>query len=422
MIPTCIDDFILCGSTFAVLENRLWRLHKTGAKPENYLSLTGQSYSLEESEELPKLEFECYCRNSSIIEKRITAEIKKSQKSSEEELKGLKNIFRKFQEDGTEKRVLYQAMHDYMNIYLKKKNGKSAKVKEIKVGHDVNIPKLEELKTTSSLLSRLYNGRGFLFSRNCVYDIDSGKTNGSYLKFKGKKLSFNLNCKSNEFQESYRKIIHEHVVSRFRDDNSKIVDGIRKINKQKEYLEDEIAVLKKSIEFNNIGDVGYRKKSQYYEVYADIPEFILKHENKYYLFDKIRISIDVKFNGDSAILVKKPYVPDDFMPYNHPFVYHDGDICLGNGNYINGRLEELNIYFNTSYNLNEHDVSRRIAVSLDQAKQVILDGYVGKIEKIKPVKRLEIESNFEDEFLKGGLLDSRALRIPKNRIFPGGNK
>jgi len=414
-MPTCIDDFLGSGTSFAILESRLFTLHKPDfyIKPENKISLSDQIYSLEESEEMAALEVECYELNSDLFERYVTKMLKDTIKEGHKQTEDIDNMFSMIQQESVDKNVLHQAMQDYLNIYNRKSKKKVAK-KKYNLENNFRLPKLSDLMTISPLIQQLYGKSGVLFFGNNVYNIKRGSARDNYINFKNKKYKIEFRCKSKYFLESYRNIIQNHITNEAKKRNTEIFDIISRIENKRNQMINEVDNLKKSLSKSRIGDIGYKKKGQFYEIFIDIPDFIYKHKENYYLFESTKIAIDVKFSGTSAILIKKPYIPESSMPYNHPFVHSTANICLGNEHFIKGRLEDMNIHFNKIYDLRKHNVSQRIATSLDEAKQVIEDGYMGDVN---PVKYLD-EHIFRHELLVEGLSDLRAIGVSRERIFP----
>ena len=422
MIPTCIDNFVNSRSSFALLENCIYTLHKiSDHKPKDIVSLSGFTYSLEESEEFKDLERECYQFNSSFFEKKIT-EMLKQKIGNNGENKNVDNIFSKIQEEQIDKMVLYQAMRDYINILNLKNNENiinKTRTKTKKYNfktQDINLPTLDDLKTISPLVKKLYQQPGLLFFGNNVYTLKKDKTKDNFLQFKKQRYNLEFKTTSQEFLEKYRKIILDHIDNESEKMNKNLYQKIRQSEEDNKKKMSEIQNINKSINTSNLGEMGYVKKGVFYHVYLNIPKFINKHENKYYLFEPTRVAMDIKLSQSDAIFVKKPYIPNEFMNYHHPFVFRTGSICLGDAAFKEGRLEdELDVHFNRVYNIQTQNVSERIAKSLNEAKQVIEDGYIGM--GIKPVHTLN-ESNFKSELLNNGLNDNRALGIRQNRIFP----
>jgi hypothetical protein len=115
-----------------------------------------------------------------------------------------------------------------------------------------------------------------------------------------------------------------------------------------------------------------------YQVSAHILPFIVKKENAYYHFGAAEIAVDIRFNGDYSEIVDRSRVVN--LPYEHPFVFCDGDICVGELDWVADR----GIRFGYLYHLSGLvPMAGRIAYVLADGKRTLESGYIG--ENITPV-------------------------------------
>jgi hypothetical protein len=108
--------------------------------------------------------------------------------------------------------------------------------------------------------------------------------------------------------------------------------------------------------------------------------FLIKKDNLYYHFDDADLAVRLRFNGNAVEIDNRAFVRN--IPYEHPAVHPDGDICID----INWGERE-NIYFGHPYSLdfNVESVAYRISKVLSIAKRTLQKGYVRDVNPVTDI-------------------------------------
>ena len=110
-------------------------------------------------------------------------------------------------------------------------------------------------------------------------------------------------------------------------------------------------------------------KDEKYELYLEVPDFIMAKENKYYHFGKCDLGVLMRFQKGEAMIESPPRVIN--APYAHPLVSSSGFLAFGD----TSRWEYINVKFSDWRPLDEEFAWKTAAVMIE-GKMLIERSYL----------------------------------------------
>lgn len=380
---------------FIYSTNKLYTLGSEGDGEGYFLNYRGRSFKLEESENLLGLEQDYLERNKENIKKFQTDNLKNLSKQYDD----LSQKFSYLKDALNNEFSIEEFISDYIfAVHNKKKISKSSKYEDIELPKEnlsekVSIEDISFSGMKNSVLEKLVDEfskekktGGIIMLCGNVYGVPPlGIVSGSLKKRREIALndSFYLDSIKN-FEKAYKEKIAEEIKEKVKLSFS---SEIFRINEREEKIEKLKTKARKPVEKTR-GDIGFDKKSDNeYIIFRDLPKYILKKNNEYYLFPEVRIGTRIITEGEeiSFNVAGRVETPE----YNHPFVFSGGSICYGDSS---GRQKEIIGIKKTKYKLRNltYEDKKRFAVDILR----VLDFTAGVLEEghkknTHPVKELD---------------------------------
>ncbi len=408
-LPTFIKDFDLSKEPFAILEKRIYTLHKKSnlTNPENFLYFLGQKYTLEESEEISLLENEFFDLNRKKIEEfmssLIQSEFINKIKSLDSTIRELTNVYSSLKGNALEKFIKENIFVAYYNLKpTKDKDSITDKIRTSNV--EVRYPSVDELKSEKNSFINLFGDKKLLILLGRCYNleiVDSKRELSEYIRFKNNFFKISHYCFVEDLEKKYLEGLIKRIMGKSIEHGKKFYEEIiKQRSNKKESLEQELN-RKRS---DKLGILGFEKiNDDRYKLYILVNPYVIKKDNNYYFIKKaVRVGTELLVSSDSLKIVYQPRIFD--MPYNHIFVRDDGGICFGTFRWVS-----VGVIFDHWYNLKNPDLAEKIAGVLRQAEDNLTLGWIGTPGMDNP-------SAFDNCLLTGGRKEALRL-VGEERIF-----
>ena len=133
-----------------------------------------------------------------------------------------------------------------------------------------------------------------------------------------------------------------------------------------------------------------------------VEEFAIMKAGKCYAFPATELEVEVRPGRKFAYVGGPARIAS--MPYAHPFVYPDSNICHGQME----RFTRRGVYFSLGYRRDEPEhLASIIAVVLDEARKTLQNGY---LSGVKPVHRLT-NGLFDGNLITENKARTRGIRV-----------
>ncbi len=420
LTPTFVSDFNHTTEPLVILNSRMYTVHRCSKqKRDNYLSMGGLKFRLEEAVELTILEkrflLDNSCAISSHLDNLTNNIIIPNLRGRLGNIKRLQGILLRLKEFSMQRFILEDVFEKYFEL-VKRKRGMTREtdisVNGLSSSNDFQIPSIEEILGSSSIfesqLERKYNCSGFVLLRGRVYALDrnNGTTPKSHVCVSGRRYTVRHIGHTSKFEQEYKQVIGDYITKRLIGRGSKYVSSLTNLEKTVAKLRKEVdrrsAINRRT--YGSDGEVGFKNiDNNNYEIFLNLPKYIIEFKGEYYLFPAVRIGTRI-IVGQNILSIKDYCSVLEGKRYHHPFVYSDNIICHGD----NLRWNKLGVNFG-DYNFSElkqHNIAGQIALILNEGKRVLTSSYFGNF--VSPVQRLS-PSTFSSERLLNGEWEAKRL-------------
>ncbi len=383
---TFLTRFFYSQEPFAIIKGRLYTLVR-GLDSEIKLYFLDEIFGLEESEEISQLEKQLFLQEQDVLERRMSKyilNIVSKFKTNLIELKELGNIYQSLKDTSIERFI----MVDVFNAYNHENHGV---VKEVLTSEYEKLPEIQRMPTVRDLFSRdnsldaLIESCGIFVFEGLCYKLVYNDNSNDWIDFRDLPLYLKPWIKLEELCMQYSKSLNSRIKKKAEEhaqDFSHILSLVKK----------EKTNLRKAINQNTSfsgrtsgsrGHISFRKKSSnIYEIRVNVPPYIIGKSGYFYAFSGTVLGLDLKIKGNEIMLKDKPKVVA--LPYKHPFVYLDGNICYGNLNWA----EQRKIIFGQYYDMsNKTAIAKKIAQAMREGERTLLKGYIGN--NVDPVNNID---------------------------------
>ncbi|MFW6220815.1 MAG: hypothetical protein ACOC3X_04015 [Nanoarchaeota archaeon] len=360
------------NETFTIINDRLYTFSKIDSNlKNNYLYHNNLKIKLEESEKISNLEEKLFQINKELIKKDLVYNIKKEIDCNYNEIINFKKTIDSYNDDNFMKKFIVN--------YLFKNYCSTDKIPL----DSLKIEKFDNKKIQNKNLSYLNINTSY-FSKN--YDLglltidskcyilktkNNNSKNNQYLMLNNKKLYLTKSFHIKELTENYNNAIKNYLLDLFKKKSPEVKKYIKFLDENNK----KIMKIKNNSNELSIGKLSCKKiNKNKYTINKTIPAFIFGFKNKYYHFPETEMYIDLIKNKNSIEFLNKPSISNKNLPYNHPFVYIDGRICLGNDSINN--LENFNFFIDKNYDLkNLNLIAKAIINSFEKTQSVLEKGF-----------------------------------------------
>jgi hypothetical protein len=368
-----LNHFNLTNEPFLIIKDRLYTFSKIdSALKNNYLHHNNLKIKIEESENISNLEKKLFEINKELIKKDLIENTKTVINSSYNEIMNLKKTIDSYNDDNF--------MKDFIVNYLFKNycSGNKISFDTLKI-EKINKNKLLKndflyLNIDTSFFSKNFN-EGILTLDSRCYILKSKNNklkNTQYLMLNNKKLYLTNPYNLNVLINNYNNAITEYIMNLFLKKSPELKRYIQYLNDNQK----QIMKIKNNSNVLSIGELSCKKLDKNkYKINKKIPSFIFGFKGNYYHYPEAEMYINLIKKENSIEFENKPYISKKNLPYNHPFVYDDGRICLGRDPINN--LENLNFFTDKNYDFKNLDlIANAIINSFGKTQSVLENGYI----------------------------------------------
>lgn len=389
-----LKSFMYSKEPFAIMGGRLYTLSKTNGSFNggDAFHFIDKAYALHESEEISQLESFFFSQNRRNIERSmsdyIKVNFKDKMKSTQAALKRMQNIYSSMQDNTIDKFIMVDVFNHY-NHENRVDNDNTVNTADWdKVDYDDAPPGVNDLMSNQNSVDQLIGKEGVIVIGNKCYSIfqNGGKQDKreGYVMFRNKVLNIRPDVPLEKLCSNYSHKLQERIIQKSNEHASEFAEILGKMNKEKSQLDQGI---KRRREISGKtsdqrGEIGYRKiKDGEYEVSVTVKPYIIEKAGEYHAFGSVKLGVILRSRGNQVMIDDAPRVLS--MPYVHPFVWDDSNICFGNLNWSSQR----NVRFNHWYNLTGENAAKRVAETMREGKRTMESGYVGS--EFTPVRAIE---------------------------------
>ncbi len=395
-LPTSIFFNLAKEKPIIINGGRLYTLG--GNKSDNFLSLSGERINISESDSLLFFEQEYKSINGSKIKNTLSKILDEKYNikiySSKKEIGVIDFIINK---------VFYEYNHYYSNIDVNI-DFSNISCNNIKTNYilDVNIDFSEiEKSVFESIIDNVFLDSNSVFSLDELSTKKNIHESGNFVSLNKKNYliqptNFFLDSLEKKYQEALLREIEKNELKT----NKALSKKLESVDKQKK-LNDILESLNKNGFYEKNKKGIYKKNSKFLPYIATDNEFVLqnKETNKYFLFEKFRIAVDIKKSNGEYAVNEEPFVLERKF---HPFVYYDTDKT-------SWRHKKNDLGFNTCcYNGrfsidSRYTPSRKIASALKSGIGLIEKAYILNVNPVHILESPRFKEISKYEIQKKGL-------------------